>query len=184
MKSVTLKGTIMALTVARVARQGEGPATGGQRTSPSGPAGSMRGLSSASHAPSTIRAEAGAMNRPTRVLILLAFIVPVAAYVAGSLSGSPAPPPTDRGPVILRDVGTTTTPEPTTPAPPTAPSPGRPTEPSRAPSQRPGPGDDHEEARVVTPQPTPVGEDDDEWDDDGPDDDDTSDDGRGERGDD
>ena len=41
------------------------------------------------------------MSRPTRVLILLAFDVPVAAYVAGSLSGSPDPPPTDRGPVIL-----------------------------------------------------------------------------------
>jgi hypothetical protein len=124
------------------------------------------------------------MSRPTRVLILLAFVVPVAAYVAGSLSGSPDPPPTDRGPVILRDVDTTTTPtpEPSTPASPTAPAPG-PTGPVRSPSQQPGPGDD-QEARVVTPLPTPVGEDDDEWDDDGPDDDDTSDDGRGERGDD
>ena len=94
------------------------------------------------------------MGRVTKVLLLLA-VVPVTAYVAGSLASPGAPAPADHSPVILRDSPTD--------APTTDP----------AAPQRGGGG----EARVVTPKPTPVGEDDDdEWDDDdGPDDDDTDD---------
>lgn len=95
------------------------------------------------------------MGRVTKVLLLLAVVVPVTAYVAGSLASPGAPAPADHSPVILRDAPTD--------APTTDP----------AAPQRGGGG----EARVVTPKPTPVGEDDDdEWDDDdGPDDDDTDD---------
>jgi hypothetical protein len=97
------------------------------------------------------------MGRVTKVLLLLAVVVPVTAYVAGSLASPGAPAPADHSPVILRDSPTD--------APTTDP----------AAPQRGGGG----EARVVTPKPTPVGEDDDdEWDDDdGPDDDDTDDEG-------
>ncbi len=95
------------------------------------------------------------MGRVTKVLLLLAVVVPVTAYVTGSLASPGAPAPADHSPVILRDAPTD---------PPT-------TDPATPP--RGGGG----EARVVTPKPTPVGEDDDdEWDDDdGPDDDDTDD---------
>lgn len=38
-----------------------------------------------------------------KVLLLLALVVPVTAYVAGSLASPGAPPPADHSPVILRD---------------------------------------------------------------------------------
>ncbi|MBD3926363.1 hypothetical protein IEZ26_17185 [Nocardioides cavernae] len=129
------------------------------------------------------------MGQVTRVLLLLAVVVPVTAYVAGSLASPGAPAPADHSPVILRDAPTeapttdpTTDPATTDPA---TPPPGR--ESPRTPRLAPdgpddGPGQDAQrgdgdEARVVTPQPTPVGEDDDDErdDDDGPDDDDTDD---------
>lgn len=124
------------------------------------------------------------MGQVTRVLLLLAVVVPVTAYVAGSLASPGAPAPGDHSPVILRDAPTdpfTTDPVTTDPA---APPPGR-RSPRTPRPDRDGPGDgpdqevqrgDGDAARVVTPEPTPVGEDDDdEWDDDGPDDDDTDD---------
>lgn len=119
------------------------------------------------------------MGQVTRALLLLAVVVPVTAYVAGSLASPGAPAPADHSPVILRDAPTgSPTTDPTTPR--------RGHESPRTPRPDPegpddGPGQDTQrgggdEARVVTPQPTPVGEDDDdEWDDDGPDDDDTDD---------
>jgi hypothetical protein len=124
------------------------------------------------------------MGPVTKVLLLLAVVVPVTAYVAGSLVSPGAPPPADHSPVILRDAPD----EAETPASGTPPgtSAGSDREQRaeerqrdrqrdrRRDRQRDGGGSD--EARVVTPQPTPVGEDDDdEWDDDGPDDDDTDD---------
>lgn len=113
------------------------------------------------------------MGQVTRVLLLLAVVVPVTAYVAGSLASPGAPAPADHSPVILRDAPTdapATDPATTDPAAPT-PGPRSPRTPRTDPQR--GDGD---EARVVTPEPTPVGEDDDdEWDDDGPDDDDTDD---------
>jgi hypothetical protein len=132
------------------------------------------------------------MGQVTRVLLLLAVVVPVTAYVAGSLASPGAPAPADHSPVILRDAPTdapTTDPATTDAATtdPAAPPPGRksprtprpdrdgPDDPDGGPGQDAQRGDG-EEARVVTPEPTPVGEDDDdEWDDDGPDDDDTDD---------
>jgi len=125
------------------------------------------------------------MGQVTRVLLLLAVVVPVTAYVAGSLASPGAPAPADHSPVILRDAPTdpaTTDPATTDPAapPPGGKSPGTPRPDPDGPDG--GPGQDAQrgggdEARVVTPKPTPVGEDDDdEWDDDdGPDDDDTDD---------
>lgn len=154
------------------------------------------------------------MGPVTKVLLLLALVVPVTAYVAGSLASSGSPAPTDHSPVILRDgssdadeptpdttrgtdrqrdrtrgdrSGTTPSPASTTRPTPTAPStPPTPSRPSTPPAPSPTPTrdgdresggsqrDDGDKARVVTPQPTPVGEDDDdEWDDDGPDDDET-----------
>ena len=120
------------------------------------------------------------MGQVTRVLLLLAVVVPVTAYVAGSLAspGSPAPP--DHSPVILRDAPDVADEPPAPDRTPGGRSPGTPwpdpDRPDGGPGQDPqrGGGD---EARVVTPKPTPVGEDDDdEWDDDdGPDDDDTDD---------
>lgn len=109
------------------------------------------------------------MSRVTRVLLLVALVVPVLAYVVGSLAAPGGPEPADRGPVILRDA-------PTTPSP-TSPTPAEPPGDDGRPTRR---DDQQGEARVVTPAPTPVGEDDDdEWDDDGPDDDDDTDDARG-----
>ena len=113
-----------------------------------------------------------------KVLLLLALVVPVTAYVAGSLASPGAPPPADHSPVILRDAPT----EP--PATPASEEQERtPDDRREGPAQRDderqrdGSGRDRgEEARVVTPTPTPVGEDDDDdWDDDGPEDDDTDD---------
>ncbi|RYB90002.1 hypothetical protein EUA93_20830 [Nocardioides oleivorans] len=91
------------------------------------------------------------MGPLTKGLLLVAVVVPVTAYVATTVASPTGPRPADHSPVILRDAPTGT-PDPT-------PEPVRP-EPSR-----------NEPAEVVTPQPTPIGEDDDdEWDDD-PDDD-------------
>ena len=124
------------------------------------------------------------MGPLAKVLLVLALVVPVAAYVAGSLASSSGPGPADRGPVILDDRSTTTRPGPAREAQQGTgnrpergtPQPGRTPTPSRGGG---GSGDEPQpEARVVTPLPTPVGEDDDdEWDDDsGPEDDDETDD--------
>jgi hypothetical protein len=89
------------------------------------------------------------MGQLTKVLVLLALVVPVTAYVAGALA-SPGVEPADHSPVILRDA---------------------PDEDDRRSSRSRDEGGD--KARVVTPRPTPVGEDEDDWEDDGPDDDET-----------
>lgn len=111
------------------------------------------------------------MSRLAKVLLLMALVVPVTAYVAGSLASAGNPVPTDHSPVILRDA-----PDRGTSGPSRQPDPQRPTE--RPAPPRPG-QQDGDQARVVTPPPVPVGEDDDDWDDDrdddGPDDDDTDD---------
>jgi hypothetical protein len=121
------------------------------------------------------------MGQVTRALLLLAVVLPVTAYVAGSLASPDAPPPADHSPVILRDAPTGEA-EPPAPSAPD-PSSGDIERRAERDGNRDGDrrrdgsgGDRSDEARVVTPQPTPVGEDDDdEWDDDGPDDDDTDD---------
>jgi hypothetical protein len=68
-----------------------------------------------------------------KALIVAALVVPMTAYVAGSLVSSSAGEPADRGPVIIRDP------------------------PSPAPAQPDETVDD--QARVVTPVPTPVHDD-------------------------
>jgi hypothetical protein len=117
------------------------------------------------------------MGRVTKVLLLLAVVVPVTGYVAGSLASPGTPPPADHSPVILRDAPTD---GPETPAPPEPTSDDRERQAeldAERDRRRDGSGrSGGDKARVVTPQPTAVGEDDDdEWDDDGPDDDDTDD---------
>jgi hypothetical protein len=113
------------------------------------------------------------MSRVTAALLALAVALPVTAYVA-SVAGSDPPVPADHSPVILRDADPADPADPTDPADP-ADREERGETPAR---QQDGRREDADPARVVTPQPTPVGEDDDdEWDDDewddGPGDDDT-----------
>lgn len=123
------------------------------------------------------------MSRLVKILIALALIVPMTAYVIGSLAASNAEGPDDRSPVILRDG----------PLPAGSPAPGE--------DDRRGPkdgtqtrghtddddhdedddrhddaGDDDDEPEVVVPRPTRVGDDD--GDDDDRDDDDRDDDER------
>jgi hypothetical protein len=73
------------------------------------------------------------MSSWLKALIVAALVVPMTAYVAGSLVSSSAREPADRGPVIIRDP------------------------PSPAPAQPDETVDD--QARVVTPVPTPVHDD-------------------------
>lgn len=143
------------------------------------------------------------MSSWVKTLVVLALVVPMTAYVAGSLVSSRSYDPSDRTPVIIQDVST---PEPrterrdrrrpggadmseksersggqvaTTPTP--APTPA----PTRSPTgrgngqQSPSGTVDDDDATVVTPQPTPVDDDDDDEDDgpEGDDDDDEADDG-------
>ncbi|WP_107772885.1 hypothetical protein [Nocardioides sediminis] len=131
------------------------------------------------------------MSGWVKALVVLALVVPMTAYVAGSLVSSRSYDPSDRAPVIIQD------------APASSPDPARARDrrEKRRPSPRPGaspatsPGtgaqtsrgatpdgqDDVEDndATVVTPQPRPVDDDDDDDDDgpDGDDDDDEADDG-------
>ena len=118
------------------------------------------------------------MGQVTKVLLLLAVVVPVTAYVTGSLASPGAPAPADHSPVILRDAPTDAPATDPAAPPPGGRSPGTPRPDPDGPDGGPGqdaqPGDG-DEARVVTPKPTPVGEDDDDErdDDDGPGDDDT-----------
>lgn len=112
----------------------------------------------------------GAMTPLVKARLAVALVVPLVAYVAGTLSHSGGGAPEQQGTVYLDDaepVGSTTTGSPTD-APPgsSRPSP----EPSPRPAPRPSPADsddsddsDDREARVVTP--APVGRDDDEGDD-------------------
>ncbi len=113
------------------------------------------------------------MGPVTKVLLLLAVVVPVTGYVAGSLVSPGLPAPADHSPVILHDsTPATTETSPRTPGT-TSPAPADDGDRRSERSAR-GGGD---RPRVLTPQPTPLGEDgDDDWDDDGPDDDETDDD--------
>lgn len=103
------------------------------------------------------------MSSWVKALIVMALVVPMTAYVAGSLVSSSARAPADRGPVIINDRSV--------PASPVAPSESKtPSEPSPpAPSGPPDDGGvpiDDNEARVVTPQPTAVHDSDDDDEDD------------------
>lgn len=109
-------------------------------------------------------------------LLMLALVVPMAAYVAGSLASSPPGPSTDRGPVII-DVSTSPAPDGRrrTRGTPVRTTPDRDRADDVVPGQIPAPSssDDRDDdsghdrsTRVVTPAPTtvdvldPVGEDD------------------------
>ena len=113
------------------------------------------------------------MTPLVKAVLALALVVPLVAYVAGSLASSGAETPERQGPVYIDDVApaserstSTTSPRRSTPGrAPVRPSPTRDNQPTQA------PGTDEGKARVVTP--TPV---DDEGDDDGNDDGDDTDD--------
>jgi hypothetical protein len=144
----------------------------------------MRDLSSWSHRASIDPGHSGGVSGWVKTLVVLALVVPMTAYVAGSLVSSRSYDPSDRAPVIIQDAPTpASSPDPTRaperrekrrPSPP----PGAPSEasPDGSPDASPGPSTDVEEndATVVTPKPRPVDDDDDD-DDDGPDGDDDDD---------
>lgn len=119
------------------------------------------------------------MTPLVKALLAVALVVPLVAYVAGSLASSSGETPEQQGTVFIDDVDPAS--DDTSPKPrPTSepkPSPSRPS-PTRdnQPTQTPGGDDDpdDEEARVVIP--APVEDDDDERDDDADDDGDDSDD--------
>lgn len=157
--------------------------------------------------------ESGPVSSWVKTLVVLALVVPMTAYVAGSLVASRSYDPSDRRPVIIQDAppaSTTGSRAPDTTAPsstgrPTGRPPGGTTSP-QAPSSRPaptraptgrGPGQpspsgtvDDDDATVVLPPPTSVDDsgddDDDEGDegDEGDDDDDGAEDDEGDEGDD
>ncbi|UUZ58613.1 hypothetical protein [Nocardioides sp. B-3] len=157
----------------------------------------MREFSSSSHLVATLLVHRGLMSPRLKAVVALVLVVPIAAYVAVSLSPSGAREPADRSPLIINDATSPVSPKtpkapgrtaPTAPATPsTAPvaptDPGSPTAPSGSsappatthappPTTTRAPDDDAEEpvddtARVVTPHPTTV----DDGDDDGADDD-------------
>jgi hypothetical protein len=120
----------------------------------------MREFSSSSHVGSTRVGQRAAMSSWVKALIVMALVVPMTAYVAGSLVSSNARAPADRSPVIIDD---RSAPAPVTPSGSTEPR--DPTQP--VPPDDGGVSIDDNEARVVTPQPTAVDDsDDDEEDDD------------------
>ncbi|WP_245916711.1 hypothetical protein [Nocardioides gansuensis] len=84
------------------------------------------------------------MSSLVKVLVVLALVLPMMAYVVGSLVASGAGEPSDRDPVIIRDA----------PASEPAPRGARP----RAPDDD-GRETDDNEVRVVTPRPSQVGSD-------------------------
>jgi hypothetical protein len=146
----------------------------------------MRDLSWSSHRPSINHRDSGDMSSWVKTLVVLALVVPMTAYVAGSLVASSSYEPSDRRPVIIQDAPSqesdrtapvTGTPPSARPAPtrsPTGPGTGRGT------GQPPPSGTvEDDDATVVLPPPTSVDDDDDD-DDDGPeesDDDEGDDDG-------
>lgn len=86
------------------------------------------------------------MSSLVKALVILALVLPMTAYVVGSLVASGGKEPSDRDPVIIQD--------------PPVMEPAAPRE-----TRTPTPGDDEgarddNEVRVVTPRPTQVGSDD------------------------
>jgi hypothetical protein len=139
----------------------------------------MRDLSWSSHRHSINDRDSGVMSSWVKTLVVLALVVPMTAYVAGSLVASSSYEPRDRRPVIIQDApsqepervrdttGTTTTAPSSRPAPTRSPTgPG-----TRRSTGQPSPSGtvDDDDATVVLPPPTSV---DDDEDDDGDDDDD------------
>lgn len=132
----------------------------------------MRRLSSASHPDPTRRRQTAVMSRLVKVFLVLALVVPVSAYVAGSLAASSADEPADHTPVIIQDAvpGDSGTDSPTTDATPTN---GDDRDDDRDDDS---PSVDKNQPTVVTPKPTPVDDDDDDERDDRERDDDSRDD--------
>jgi hypothetical protein len=63
----------------------------------------MRDLSWSSHRPSINDRDSGGMSSWVKTLVVLALVVPMTAYVAGSLVASSSYEPSDRRPVIIQD---------------------------------------------------------------------------------
>lgn len=155
----------------------------------------MREFSSPSHVGATQPSDHAHVSSWLKTLLVMIVVVPMTMYVAGSLVASQAGEPADRSPVIIEDPRSPTSEDPRRTTgksgggaddvqredrrtPVATPSP-RPTSvptsvATRTPPPVPTPTDearDDESARVVTPKPTPV--DDDEGPDDRDEDDDT-----------
>lgn len=108
-----------------------------------------------------------------KVLLGLALVLPMGAYVAGSLMSSAADMPTPREPVIIRDA------DPSPEPPPSRPRDEPPAGGDDVPDDE--PGDDVDDVddnglRIVTPEPTRMDDDDDRDEDEDEDDHDTGDD--------
>lgn len=129
--------------------------------------------------PRTARTVDG-MTPFVKALLAVALVVPLVAYVAGTLASTGVGVPERQGTVYINDVDPASETDPSTgpsaepSAEPTAtPSPSRPSSPrDNQPTPTPDDDTDGNEARVVTPAPV---EDDDERDDDDDDGDDTDD---------
>lgn len=134
----------------------------------------MRELSSSSHARSTNAAHRGGMTPLAKALIALALVVPLVAYVAGTLASTGSSVPEQQGTVYVNDVEPASEGTSESPATTPKPSPSRPS-PTRDNRPTPSPDDDADdnEARVVTP--APVQDEDERDDDDGDGGDDTDD---------
>ncbi|QIK76062.1 hypothetical protein [Nocardioides piscis] len=126
------------------------------------------------------------MSAWLKTLLVLALIVPMTAYVVGSLVASGSGQPADRGPVIIRDAPSSAPPRPDDVRVErredvndraASPRPARPTSGGDDDADDGVPADDDRndrnegKARVVTPQPTSVDDDDDDGVDDDSDDD-------------
>src|SRR6478752_2456049 len=114
----------------------------------------MRVLSWRSHGCPTIGEDGPHMKTLWKVLIGLALVVPMGAYVVGSLAASAADDPAPRQTIEIREPA----PSPTPTSPPTSrPSPSKTAEP------------DDDEVEVITPDYDDVDDNDDSGDDDGDD---------------
>jgi hypothetical protein len=80
----------------------------------------MRVLSSGSHPHPTIGEDGATMKTLWKALLALALLVPMGAYVAGSLVASAADDPAPRSPIVIKDPGRSATP---TGTPSSSPSP-------------------------------------------------------------
>src|SRR6478735_3327275 len=113
----------------------------------------MRVLSSHSHLRPTIGEDGDVMSTVWKVLAALALVVPMGAYVVGSLAASATDGPPPRQTIEIRESTPTPTPSST---------------PTPEPTSTPSPTDD-DEVEVITPDYDDFDEDDDHGDDDGDD---------------
>src|SRR6478609_4007623 len=96
----------------------------------------MRVLSSRSHRCPTIGEDGGHMKTVWKVLLGLALVVPMGAYVVGSLAASAADEPAPRQIIQIQEPDPTPTPTP---------------KPTKTPTPTPPSTDDDDDVEVITP---------------------------------